>query len=65
VSDVFRAGAGEVYVVDGGPRGEVLVPAVRGVVVELAPGEGRLVVDADALGLSAATPLPSPSEAAD
>jgi 16S rRNA processing protein RimM len=57
VSDVFRAGEGEVYVVSGGPRGEVLVPAVRSVVVELAPGEGRLVVDAAALGLG---PAPAP-----
>jgi 16S rRNA processing protein RimM len=53
VSDVFRAGAGEVYVVSGGPRGEVLVPAVKTVVVALSPGEGRLVVDAVALGLDA------------
>ena len=51
VEDVFRAGGGEVYAVRGGPRGEVLVPAVRGVVTELAPAEGRMVVDADALGL--------------
>jgi 16S rRNA processing protein RimM len=53
VSKVFRAGAGEVYVVTGGPRGEVLVPAVRSVVTELAPTEGRLVVDARALDLPA------------
>ena len=53
VSEVFRAGAGEVYVVTGGLRGEVLVPAVRGVVVELAPAEGRLVVDPLALDLPA------------
>jgi 16S rRNA processing protein RimM len=59
VHDVFRAGAGEVYVVRGGPRGEVLVPAVRNVVVELAPTEGRLVVDAVALGLGAP---PAPME---
>jgi 16S rRNA processing protein RimM len=52
VSDVFRAGGGEVYVVTGGPRGEVLVPAVKGVVVELVPEDGRLVVDATALGLA-------------
>jgi 16S rRNA processing protein RimM len=51
VSDVFRAGGGEVYVVTGGPRGEVLVPATRSVVVELAPAAGRLVIDATALGL--------------
>jgi 16S rRNA processing protein RimM len=59
VRDVFRAGAGEVYVVRGGARGEVLVPAVRSVVVELAPSEGRLVVDADALGLGSP---PAPAE---
>ncbi len=51
VSEVFRAGAGEVYVITGGPRGEVLVPAVRSVVKELAPAEGRLVVDAGVLDL--------------
>jgi 16S rRNA processing protein RimM len=54
VSDVFRAGGGEVYVVTGGPRGEVLVPAVKDVVVELVPEEGRLVVDSTVLGLGAA-----------
>ena len=52
VVDVFRAGEGEVYVVQGGPRGEVLVPAVRFVVTEVAPQEGRLTVDPVALGLS-------------
>ena len=51
VLEVFRAGAGEVYVVGGGPRGEVLVPAVRGIVTELDPTEGRFVVDAAALDL--------------
>jgi 16S rRNA processing protein RimM len=50
VVDVFRAGGGEVFVVQG-PRGELLVPAVSAVVRELAPDQGRLVVDADALGL--------------
>jgi 16S rRNA processing protein RimM len=51
VRDVFRAGAGEVYVVDGGRRGEILVPAVRAVVRELAPAQGRLVIDGAAMGL--------------
>jgi 16S rRNA processing protein RimM len=50
VVDVFRAGGSEVFVVEG-PRGELLVPAVSTVVRELAPEAGRLVVDADALGL--------------
>ncbi len=53
VREVFRAGAGEVYVVTGGLRGEVLVPAVHGVVTELVPAEGRLVVDPLALDLPA------------
>ena len=67
VREVFRAGAGEVYVVSGGPRGEVLVPAVRSVVTELTPPEGRLVVDASALDLPAPKPRaeePAPDAAA-
>lgn len=51
VSDVFRAGGGEVYVVRGAALGEVLVPAVRSVVTELDPEAGRLVVDPVALAL--------------
>jgi 16S rRNA processing protein RimM len=51
VGDVFRAGGGEVWVVTGGRRGEVLVPAVKTVVREFAPREGRIVVDAEALDL--------------
>jgi 16S rRNA processing protein RimM len=53
VADVFRAGGAEVLVVRGGPRGELYVPAVRGVVVEFAPREGRITVDAEALDLGA------------
>ena len=52
VAEIFRVGEGEVFVVRGGPRGEVLVPAVSAVVTELAPREGRIVVDRDALGLT-------------
>lgn len=55
VVDVFRAGAGEVFVVQG-PRGELMVPAVAAVVRELAPSEGRIVVDTDALGLDEREP---------
>ncbi len=55
VVDVFRAGAGEVYVVEG-PRGEVLLPAVKDVIVELDPPAGRLVVDTIALDLPARPP---------
>jgi 16S rRNA processing protein RimM len=53
VEDVFRSGGGEVLVVTGGRRGEVLVPVVGGIVVEFAPREGRVIVNAEALGLEA------------
>jgi 16S rRNA processing protein RimM len=52
VDDIFRAGEAEVYVVRGGPRGEVLVPAVTGIVLELDPRGAGLVVDAEALDLA-------------
>jgi 16S rRNA processing protein RimM len=51
VTDVFRVGESEVYEVRG-PRGEILIPAVGDVVKELNPGEKRIVVDPDVLGLS-------------
>ncbi len=51
VEDVFRSGGGEVLVVSGGDRGEVLVPVVSAIVVDFAPREGRIVVDGIALGL--------------
>jgi 16S rRNA processing protein RimM len=54
VAEVFRAGGGEVFIVRGGPRGEVLVPAVGSVVREFSPGEGRIVVDIESLGLDEA-----------
>ena len=56
VSNVFRAGGGEVLDVRGGPRGELLIPVVSAVVREFAPREGRIVVDADALGLEEERP---------
>jgi len=51
IIDVFRAGEGEVYVVRGGHLGEIMVPGVRDVVVELDPSAGRMVVDPVALDL--------------
>ena len=51
IVDVFRAGEGEVYVVRGGRLGEVMVPGVREVVVELDPAAGKMVVDPIALDL--------------
>jgi 16S rRNA processing protein RimM len=50
VEDVFRVGESEVYVVRS-EEGEVLIPAVKSVIRELAPAERRIVVDAAALGL--------------
>ncbi len=55
VVDIFRAGGGEVYVVRGGARGEVLVPAVAAMIRQFAPLEGRIIVDAEALGLGPPT----------
>jgi 16S rRNA processing protein RimM len=61
VADVFRAGESEVFVVRGGARGEVLVPAVRSIVTTFLPGAGgRIEVDADGLGLDEA---PTPRRA--
>ncbi len=51
VADVFRAGGGEVYVVQGGPLGEILVPGTRDVVVDFDPPAGRFVIDPVALDL--------------
>jgi 16S rRNA processing protein RimM len=58
VEDIFRVGEGEVFIVRGGQRGEILVPAVTAVVRELAPREGRIVVDPGALGLDEEAPRP-------
>jgi 16S rRNA processing protein RimM len=60
VRDIFRAGGGEVLVVEGGAWGEVMVPAVAAVVREFAPAEGRIVVDADSLALDEEPPAPRP-----
>lgn len=60
VADVFRVGESEVFIVRGGPRGELYVPAVSAVVRELAPRDGRIVVDAEALGLDDDPPAERP-----
>jgi 16S rRNA processing protein RimM len=52
VSDVYRAGGAEVFLVRG-PRGELDVPGVRGIVTELAPEKGEMIVDLDALDMDA------------
>ena len=54
MADVFRAGGSEVFVVRGGPRGEIYVPAVKAVVTEFAPREGPDRRRSEALGLEEA-----------
>lgn len=60
VREIFRAGGSEVYVVRGGSHGEVMIPAVSAVIRELDPAAGRMVVDADALGLDEEVVPPKP-----
>ncbi len=52
VSEIYRAGETEVFLVRG-PRGELDVPGVHGIVVDLAPERGEMIVDLDALALDA------------
>lgn len=52
VTDIYRAGGAEVFVVRG-PRGEIDVPGVKAVVVDLAPDRGEMVVDLAVLDLDA------------
>lgn len=60
VVEVMRVGDAEVYVVRGGPRGEILVPGVAAMVTELEPAEGRMTVDLAALGLPLEPPQARP-----
>lgn len=55
VRQVFRAGGGEVAIIDG-PRGELLVPLVRAFVPRFAPRRGVMVVDTERLGLAEVGP---------
>ena len=52
IVEIYRAGGAEVFLVRG-PRGELDVPGVSGIVVSLDPGAGGMVVDLDALSLDA------------
>ena len=52
ITDIYRAGGAEVFVVRG-PRGELDIPGVRGIVLDLAPERGEMIVDLDALALDA------------
>jgi hypothetical protein len=53
VTDVYRAGEREVYVVRGGDVGDFDLAAVKGTVVEFAPERGEIVVDEATLDLDA------------
>ena len=52
IVEIYRAGGAEVFVVRG-PRGEIDVPGVRGIVMDLAPDRGEMIVDMDALDMDA------------
>jgi 16S rRNA processing protein RimM len=52
VVEIYRAGGAEVFIVRG-PRGEVDVPGVKGIVLDLAPERGEMIVDMEALALDA------------
>jgi 16S rRNA processing protein RimM len=51
VSDIYRVGETEVFVVDGGAHGSFDLPAVRAFIRIFAPRRGEIVVDAEALDL--------------
>ena len=52
IVEIYRAGGAEVFVVRG-PRGEIDVPGVKGIVSDLAPERGEMIVDMDALDMDA------------
>ncbi len=62
VTDVYRAGEREVYVVRGGDIGDFDLAAVKGTVVEFAPERKEIVVDEAALDLDAPVVAPKPTK---
>jgi 16S rRNA processing protein RimM len=52
ITEIYPAGGADVFVVRGA-RGELDVPGVRGIVTDLAPDRGEMIVDIDALDLDA------------
>ena len=50
LAEVLQHGAADVYVVRGGPRGEMLFPALKAVIHTVDVAGKRIVVDADRLG---------------
>jgi 16S rRNA processing protein RimM len=43
VADIIETGANDVYIVHG-PRGEILIPAIKDVLKRIDPEEGRMLV---------------------
>ncbi len=56
VREVYRSGGAEMLIVEGGPRGSFDLPVARPFIRTLAPRQGRIVADPDALD------LPGPDE---
>jgi 16S rRNA processing protein RimM len=52
IEEIYRAGGAEVFVVRGS-RGEIDVPGVKGIVADLAPERGEMIVDMDMLDMDA------------
>lgn len=52
IVEIYRAGGAEVFVVRG-PRGEIDIPGVKGIVTDLAPDRGEMIVDLEALDMDA------------
>jgi 16S rRNA processing protein RimM len=44
VIDILETGANDVYIVRNGPRGEILIPAIKDVLKRIDPQEGRMLV---------------------
>ena len=44
IADVIFTGANEVYVVRGGPHGEILLPAIESVILSIDLNQGRMLV---------------------
>lgn len=52
IAEIYHAGGADVFVVRGS-RGEIDVPGVHGIVLDLAPERGEMIVDLDGLALDA------------
>ena len=44
VADIIETGANDVYLVHG-PRGEILVPAIKSVIKQIDPENGRMLIE--------------------